>query len=740
MHGVSVLGDFDLTLFRWLNQTCANPVLDLIMRLLSGEYWMWWLIAVAAAWGLLRGTVRVRCFIVVLVTVFLIGEGLITGPAKKLFQRPRPFVTHTETRLPPGSLKGTSFSLPSGHAAAIAGLAMTAGLFFPRSRRVLLPLAGGVGLSRIYNGVHYPTDVLAGWATGAAYAWGIARGMQWLWWHVGHRWFPLWWSRVPDLLEPERLMTREAMAGIKVNLDPTTEALHWLRLGRVLIVALMLGRWGYQWAHVIDLSEDEAYQWLWSKHLAWSYYSKPPGIAVAQFIGTSIGGDTEFGVRFLSPLISGVVSWMTFHFLARFVPARTAFWSLLAFCAVPLFVLGGLLLTVDPLTVFFWSVAMFAGWRAIQEDSTAQWLLVGVGLAGTFLCKYFSPFLIAAFALVFWVWPRARGQLRRPGPWLALGCNLLATIPILLWNRQNRGVGWTHLMERGALKEPWKFTLRFFNDFMVVEPMLFNPFFFLALVLAVVVYLRRPARLEVVSPRDPDGVLLRYLLTMGAPVFIFYLGFTFRGRVQPNWIAPALLPLLMFAVIVGSRTGQDPRLGRWFVWLYRIGLALVLPVLVLAHETNWVSKIAGRPLPAPIDPLRRIRGFRETAKLVGDIYAPLAASGRPTYILCHHYGYTGELSFYLPAAKARVGTTDPLVYVRRFDTPNNQIWFWPEYEYRNKKGADFLLVFQSDEPLVMPVDELKSEFNQVEDLGEFPVLYRGREFHRLHLFIGRGLR
>ena len=34
---------------------------------------------------------------------------------------------------------------------------------------------------------------------------------------------------------------------------------------------------------------------------------------------------------------------------------------------------------------------------------------------------------------------------------------------------------------------------------------------------------------------------------------------------------------------------------------------------------------------------------------------------------------------------------------------NNQFWFWPEYGYRNKKGADFLLVFQSDEPLVMPV-------------------------------------
>jgi hypothetical protein len=72
--------------------------------------------------------------------------------------------------------------------------------------------------------------------------------------------------------------------------------------------------------------------------------------------------------------------------------------------------------------------------------------------------------------------------------------------------------------------------------------------------------------------------------------------------------------------------------------------------------------------------------------------------------------------------------------------PNNQLWFWPEYEYRNRIGGDFLLVFQSDEPPVMPLDELKGMFTELSDLGEFPVLYRGREFHRLRLFVGRGLR
>ena len=708
------------------------------MRWLSGEWWMWILAVIAAVWAATRGGRRVRSFLIVLTVVLGIGEGLITGPLKKAFIRPRPFVEHPETRLPPGTGKGTSFSMPSGHAAASAALAVVAVMFYPRSRRWTIPLAGGVGLSRIYNGVHFPSDVIAGWALGATYAWGLALLTEEIWRRAGRRWFPLWWVAAPSVLKPDQKISSTDAAQLDRTFDPAVASLQWLRLGYVLIGATMIGRFAYQAAGVIDLSEDEAYQWLWSKHLDWSYYSKPLGIGLAQWIGTHIAGDTELGVRFLSPLISAGVAVMTLRFLARLVPARTVFWALLGFNAVPVFALGGLMLTVDPLTVFFWSLAMFAGWRAIQEDSTGQWLLVGVGLAGGFLCKYFSPFQIAAFAIVFATWPRARRQLRRPGPWLALGLNLVAIIPVVLWNMQHGRVGLTHLAERGGLQNVWQPTLRYWIDFMLVEPLLFNPFFYVAIGVAVALYGRWRTVLERGSETDPDGAVFRYLLAMGAPVFLFYLGYTLRARVLPNWVAPAILPLLLFALLVGSRLSAAA--GLWLRRLFQIGFAVGFPLLGLAHETNWAAKFIGGPLPAGMDPLRRLRGFRETASVVGAEYAKLAASGRPTHILCYHYGYAGVLSFYLPKNISRVGTLDPLVLAWRNEKPNNQLWFWPEYEYRDRQGTDFLVVFQSDEPPTMPLDELKAQFTELTDLGEFPVLYRGREFHRLRLFIGRGLR
>ena len=134
-------------------------------------------------------------------------------------------------------------------------------LFYRRRWIPAALLALGVGISRMYLGVHYPSDVVAGWAIGALYGVLLARMAGWLWCLVGARLFPLWWQRLPALLSPDE--------GVAVPGDTSS---HWMRLGGVLIVALLAGRWTYIARPVIELSEDEAYQWLWSKHLDLSYY------------------------------------------------------------------------------------------------------------------------------------------------------------------------------------------------------------------------------------------------------------------------------------------------------------------------------------------------------------------------------------------------------------------------------------------------------------------------------------
>lgn len=108
-----------------------------------------------------------------LVFVAVSGGTLISTVLKNMFDRPRPdFVAHI--------VEATSASFPSGHAMLSAVTYLTLGVLLARvetSYRLRLFILGlamlctvGVGFSRVYLGVHYPTDVLAGWALGAAWA------------------------------------------------------------------------------------------------------------------------------------------------------------------------------------------------------------------------------------------------------------------------------------------------------------------------------------------------------------------------------------------------------------------------------------------------------------------------------------------------------------------------------------------------------------------------------------------
>ena len=77
-----------------------------------------------------------------------------------------------------------------------------------------------------------------------------------------------------------------------------------LRLGILVLILVRAMVAGFT-----PLSYDEAYYWLWSKHLASGYYDHPPLIAFVIRAGTALFGDTSWGVRFVPWLLSAAASW-----------------------------------------------------------------------------------------------------------------------------------------------------------------------------------------------------------------------------------------------------------------------------------------------------------------------------------------------------------------------------------------------------------------------------------------------
>ena len=105
-------------------------------------------------------------------TASVIGGTLLSSGLKSLFDRPRPDLT--------GVARVFTTSFPSGHATVSAVVYLTLGALLAemtesRGQKILylgsaVLLTVMVGLSRVYLGVHYPTDVLAGWSIGAGWA------------------------------------------------------------------------------------------------------------------------------------------------------------------------------------------------------------------------------------------------------------------------------------------------------------------------------------------------------------------------------------------------------------------------------------------------------------------------------------------------------------------------------------------------------------------------------------------
>jgi undecaprenyl-diphosphatase len=118
-----------------------------------------------------------------LVAAAVLGGELISTALKMGFDRPRPDIPH--------AARVFTASFPSGHAMLAAITFLTLGALLARAQTdprlkayfvsISVFLTIVVGLSRIYLGVHYPSDVLAGWCIGSAWAllcWSVALWLE----------------------------------------------------------------------------------------------------------------------------------------------------------------------------------------------------------------------------------------------------------------------------------------------------------------------------------------------------------------------------------------------------------------------------------------------------------------------------------------------------------------------------------------------------------------------------------
>ena len=416
-----------------------------------------------------------------------------------------------------------------------------------------------------------------------------------------------------------------------------------------------------------DLEFDEAHYWMWSERLAPAYFSKGPGIAFVMRASTAIFGANEFGVRFLSPILAAGTSLILFYFARRLFSANAGIWAVLALNVTPIFNIGAFLMTIDPLSIFFWLAAMFTFWLALEQSPRFSWywpltgLLIGLG----FLCKYTNALELVSVVLVLALAPRLRHEFARPGLYLLLGVFALCTLPPILWNAQHAWITLTHLRSRGSLEHGFGFHPLEPLAFLGEHFLSYSPLLFLALAWGVIGSWRRL--------NQQFKVL--FLFWFGLPVFIFYFLLSLNKAAAPNWDALSILGFSLLAVYFWrDRVETSP------VLRFGAGAALLLGLLmsIVALDTDLIRS-AGLQLWRS-DPSDRMRGWKSATRAVENIRGDLEAkSGEKLFLIADARDRASEISFYL-RDKRPEGPGHPPVYIVESQDMVNQFSFWPRYD------------------------------------------------------------
>lgn len=168
----------DVWIFHLINGTLSNPATDLLMPFLTdlNHYWVGRVI-IGGAWILLivRGGKPGRAAALLLVPLIAVSDQLSSNVIKDIFMRPRPChlvdgaAAVEGVRLLVGC--GGGFSFPSSHAVNHFAAATFLSNYYPRASRYLFGYAALVALSRVFVGVHYPSDIAGGALIGMGVGW-----------------------------------------------------------------------------------------------------------------------------------------------------------------------------------------------------------------------------------------------------------------------------------------------------------------------------------------------------------------------------------------------------------------------------------------------------------------------------------------------------------------------------------------------------------------------------------------
>jgi 4-amino-4-deoxy-L-arabinose transferase-like glycosyltransferase len=416
------------------------------------------------------------------------------------------------------------------------------------------------------------------------------------------------------------------------------------RITALTVLALVVLRLGA--AALTPLTFDEAYYWMWSKHLAGGYYDHPPMVAVVIRLGTMLAGDTELGVRLVSILLTLPMSWAVYRsaeilFGGRRVAATAAILLNVTLMAA----VGTMIVTPDAPLLVAASFVLFFLAKVLETGQGAWWLAVGVAVGAALLSKYTAMF----FGPAILIWLAAVPKLRRwfASPWPYLGGLVAFAIfaPVILWNADHHWVSFIKQIGRARIED---FRPTFIAELIPTQIVFATP----------LVWILGSMGLYALFRRNSGALAARALVSATFwTIVLYFVWHSLHARVEANWFAPVYPAFAIAAAVAAHVTPWDARGQRLadfcLRWAAPSGVLMFVLLIVQANT----GALSGYRRDATVRSVGV--GWRELAGEIETVRGRVGAA----CVLAPDYGTTGWLAFYLPKGTCVVQPTQRIRWV-----------------------------------------------------------------------------
>lgn len=439
---------------------------------------------------------------------------------------------------------------------------------------------------------------------------------------------------------------------------------------------------------MVPLLPDEAYYWLWTRHLEAGYFDHPPGVAFLVRIGTWMFGDTQLGVR-AGPAIAALITHTAAAVAAWHLAGRGAGGAIAASRAallvalLPIATLGLVLATPDAALFMLVMLALLGVERALAAPlrsgrSLAWWTATGVFLGGAFVAKYTAVLMPAGLVAACVLHPALRRRFADLGPWWASAIAIALFMPVVLWNYLNEWISFRFQFGHGFGSGSRGSIISRELELVGGQLGLASPILFILMGFAIFAAMRDGWRTRFIATATDVSVRrFAFAVVSVVPMIMFAVSAS-RRAVEANW------PALMYpsAILLLATDTRAIMRGRW--WKGGAIFAFSLIAIVTLHA--WLSIL---PLPARTDPLVRARGWDVLAAAVDKARNdPFLDGTVDRWVAADRYQEASVLAFYLPG--------HPDVFSLNLGGRPNQFDLWQTAYERIRPGDGLVAVFNDN--------------------------------------------